>query len=1089
MNKIIGFSLSNKFAVWLITIIVTAAGLYSGLHMKMETLPSINSPVVSITTIYPGAAPQDVMDKVSKPIEQRVGNLAGVDTVSSTSYANASNVQIQYSFDKNMDKAEQEVKDAVDAISFPEEVQDRQVSRLSFDAFPVMSMSISYDGKNLEDLTKLVEDEIQPKLEGIEGVSTVGLSGQQVEKGTLVFNQKKMKKLGLQEDTVENIIKGSNIDVPLGLYNFSDKQKALQINGKTASLKDFENLRIPVTPSAGGQSQAGAQGAAQGQAGAAGGQAQAGAQGGQGQAGAQGGQGQAGAPGGQSQAAAPGGQGQMQQQAPAAPVEIPTVKLSDIASIKITGKADSISRTNGKESIGVQVTKATDANTVEVVNAVKDQMKKYEKQYSGLKSETIFDQGQPIEESVQTMLNKAIVGAIFAVLIILLFLRNFKSTIISIVSIPLSLLIAVLLLKQMDISLNIMTLGAMTVAIGRVVDDSIVVIENIYRRMSLTNETLRGGELIRAATKEMFMPIMSSTIVTIAVFLPLGLVKGPVGELFFPFALTIVFALLASLLVAVTIVPAMAGSLFKKGIKAKNHEDKPGRLAGGYRSILNWSLNHKIITFLIALAMLAGSLFLVPHIGVSFIPAEKEKRIIATYSPAPGEKESDVEDIASDTEKYFLDKKAVNTVQFSVGGENPMNPGASNEALFFVNYEDNTKNFDNEKDKVLKDLNAKAKGGVWGFQDVSSSGSSSQTTVNVYGDSLNEIQPTVSKIEELMKKQKDLTNIDSSVSESYDQYSIVPNQEKLSKLGLTAGQLGMQLSNSAQGSLTTIEKDGKEVEISVERKENEFSKLADLENRKIQTPVGREVALKDVADIKTGKSPDTITTKDGKIHAEVSADIKTSDVGKATAALQKDVEKLKMPGGVSADFGGVTEQINDSFSQLGLAMLAAIAIVYLVLVITFGGGLAPFAILFSLPFTVIGGLAALYLAKETISISALIGALMLIGIVVTNAIVLVDRVIHKQKEGMNVRQALLEAGATRLRPILMTAIATVGALIPLAIGTEGGGLISRGLGVTVIGGLISSTLLTLVIVPVVYEFLLKLGRKDKKRRNRPMPIE
>jgi HAE1 family hydrophobic/amphiphilic exporter-1 len=281
--------------------------------------------------------------------------------------------------------------------------------------------------------------------------------------------------------------------------------------------------------------------------------------------------------------------------------------------------------------------------------------------------------------------------------------------------------------------------------------------------------------------------------------------------------------------------------------------------------------------------------------------------------------------------------------------------------------------------------------------------------------------------------------------------------------------------------LTTIENDGKEMNVYLEVEKDEYEDINELTDKTIQSPMGLAVPIKDVVEIKEGNTSDTITRRDGRIYASVSAEITTKDVAKVSTAVQKKVDKLKLPATVDISVGGVSEDIAESFTQLGLAMLAAIAIVYLVLVITFGGGLAPLAILFSLPFTIIGGLLGLLIAGETLSVSSMIGALMLIGIVVTNAIVLIDRVIHKENDGLSTRDAILEAAVTRLRPILMTAIATIGALIPLAVGMEGSGLISKGLGVTVIGGLTSSTLLTLVIVPIVYETLMKIKRKDKKQ--------
>ncbi|MGE7885188.1 efflux RND transporter permease subunit [Bacillus sp. NPDC094077] len=1038
MNKIINFSLKNKFAVWLLTIIVTIAGIYSGLNMKLETIPDITTPIVTVTTVYPGATPEEVADKISKPMEEQLQNLSGVNVVSSSSFQNASSIQVEYDFDKNMEKAETEIKEALANVKLPEGVKDPKVSRVNFNAFPVISLSVASKNESLATLTENVEKNVIPGLKGLDGVASVQISGQQVDEVQLVFKKDKMKELGLSEDTVKNIIKGSDVSLPLGLYTFKDTEKSVVVDGNITTIKALKELKIPAIPSS---------------------------------------------PNGQGSQNAGAG-AQTPQMNPAAMNGIPTVTLEEIADIKEVGKADSISRTNGKEAIGIQIVKAADANTVDVVNAVKDKVKDLEKKYKDLEIISTFDQGAPIEKSVETMLSKAIFGAIFAIVIIMLFLRNIRTTLISVVSIPLSLLIAVLVIKQMDITLNIMTLGAMTVAIGRVVDDSIVVIENIYRRMSLSEEKLRGKDLIREATKEMFIPIMSSTIVTIAVFLPLGLVKGMIGEMFLPFALTIVFALLASLLVAITIVPMLAHSLFKKESmreKEVHHEEKPSKLANGYKRILEWALNHKIITSSIAVLLLVGSLALVPAIGVSFLPSEEEKMIITTYNPEPGQTLEDVEKIATKAEKHFQDNKNVKTIQFSLGGENPMSPGKTNQAMFFVQYDNDTKNFEKEKEQVVKDLQKMSGKGEWKSQDFGTSGGSNEIKLYVYGDSSEDIKPVVKDIQNIMKKNKDLKDVDSSIAKTYAEYTLVADQEKLSKMGLTAAQIGMGLSNQHDRPvLTTIKKDGKDINVYVEAEKQNYETIDDLTNRKITTPLGNEVAVKDVMTVKEGETSNTVTHRDGRVYAEVSAKLKSDDVSKASAAVQKEVDKMDLPSGVDVSMGGVTKDIQESFKQLGLAMLAAIAIVYFVLVVTFGGALAPFAILFSLPFTIIGALVALLISGETLSVSAMIGALMLIGIVVTNAIVLIDRVIHKENEGVSTREALLEAGATRLRPILMTAIATIGALIPLALGFEGSGLISKGLGVTVIGGLTSSTLLTLLIVPIVYEALSKFKKKKAK---------
>ncbi|MBR0591461.1 efflux RND transporter permease subunit [Bacillus pumilus] len=1064
MNSIINFVLKNKFAVWLMTIIVTVAGLYAGLNMKQESIPNINTPVITVSTTYPGATPDEVSDKVTDPIEKSIQNLNGVNVVTSNSFENASSIQVEYDYNKDMDEAKKEIEDAVNNINFPENAEKPKIARFSINAVPILALSVSGDKESLENLTKKVEDDLVPSLEGLDGVSSVEASGQQIKEVEFSFKQKKLKEYGLDEETVQNMIKGSDVNVPLGLYTFGNKQKSVVVDGNILSVKNLKNMRIPVTPSASSGAGAPSSGAEN--------------------PGAQGAEQQAGNAS-QQQAAA-----QQQPSGSAASgqsVELPTIKLSEIADIKVVKNAESISRTNGKDSIGLQIVKGSDANTVSVAEAVTKELEKFKKDNKGIKVSTTYDQAEPIKESVSTMLNKAIIGAIFAIIIIMLFLRDIKSTLISVISIPLSLLIAVLILNQLDITLNIMTLGAMTVAIGRVVDDSIVVIENIYRRMALKDEPLKGKELVKEATKEMFIPIMSSTIVTIAVFLPLALVGGMIGELFIPFALTIVFALMASLLVAITIVPMMAHSLFKKnlyGTAKKVKEHKPSKLAGGYRRVLNWTLNHKWITSGIAILMLVGSLFLAPLVGVSFLPQEAEKTAMVTYTPEPGQTREQAIDETKKAEEYLIKRDHVNTVQYSLGSSNALTAsvgGNSNGALFFVQYDEDTPNFDKEKDKVVKALQDKTSKGEWKSQDFSSAGASNTVTYYVYGDKVSDIEGTVKDVENILKDEKNLKNVSTSLSEKYDEYTFNADQEKLAKLGLTASQIAQAIApQNSETTLTKVTEDGKELDVNLQTEKDEYKSKKDLENKKITTPTGQEVRIGDVVKVRNGTTANTVTKRDGKIYAEVSGDMTTDDVSSVTQDVQKKVDKLDLKSGVTIDTGGVSADIEESFTQLGLAMLAAIAIVYLVLVITFGGGLAPFAILFSLPFTIIGALVGLFLAKETISLNAMIGLLMLIGIVVTNAIVLIDRVIHKEKEGLSTREALLEAGTIRVRPILMTALATIGALLPLALGFEGGSqIVSKGLGVTVIGGLASSTLLTLVIVPIVYEVLSKFKRKKK----------
>ncbi|MGB6409475.1 MAG: efflux RND transporter permease subunit [Planococcus donghaensis] len=1043
MKQIINFSLNNKFAIWILTIMVVVAGLYAGLTMKQESIPSITLPAVTVVTVYPGAAPDEIMEEVTVPMEQRIQNMNGVELITSTSMANASTIQVQYDFEVDMDQAARELEDALSKVTLPEAANDPQVSRLSLDAFPVLALSISNSESSLEELTDTVENNVLPALEGVPGLSEAQVSGQRIQKVTMTFDQQALTQYGLTEDTIQQIIKGSNLTFPLGLTNFDGELKNLVIDGDITSVDDLKNLQIPAIPQAAATAPT------------------------------------------EAPTSVPDAS---QAQPPvAAPTAIPTIALSELADIQVISEAESISRTNGEEAISISIIKSPDANTVEVVNGVQEILADMADEYN-LTVSSSFDQGEPIEKSVETMLSKALFGILFAVVIILLFLRSFKTTLISIISIPLSLLMAIFLLNQMDITLNIMTLGALTVAIGRVIDDSIVVIENIYRRMALPGEKLRGKALIREATREMFLPIFSSTVVTIAVFLPLALVSGQIGELFLPFALAVVFALSASLLVAVTIVPMMAHLMYRKQltnmdtVKSIQKEHKPGKMAASYKRILEWSLNHKIITFGGASLVLVASLFLIPMIGVSFLPEEEHKMVMATYSPEPGQTLEDVEAIALEAESAISDREGVTSYQYSLGGDNPMSgmgSGGSNSALFYIEYDDDFEDFGDESTKLIEDLNSSTEFGEWASMDFAPTGGNG-LELFVYGDNVEDIQSAIKEIQPFMEDNDGLENTESSLTDAYDQFTLVASQQSLSENGLTAAQIGMALSSVGEAPvLTTVTHEDKDINVYIETEETEYAGIEDVTSVEIPTALGTSVKVSDVMTVEEGKSPDTINRRDGQMFASLTADVLGNNAAEITTEIDEQIAELELPAGVTTDHGGVTEQINESFTQLGLAMLAAIAIVYFVLVVTFGGALAPFSILFSLPFTVIGVLVALWITGEALSVNALIGVLMLIGIVVTNAIVLIDRVIHMEDAGLSTREALLEGGVTRLRPILMTALATIGALIPLALGVEGGGggLISQGLGITVIGELISSTLLTLVIVPIVYEVVAKFRKK------------
>ncbi len=1024
MKGLVNFVLKNKLAVWLLTIIITVSGIYSGTRMKMESIPDISIPYLIVMGVYPGATPEQVMDDVSIPFEKAVEGLEDVKAVYSTSSSNVSQVQVEYEYGVDMDEKKRQLESALDNVTLPEEAQEPTIMAISMNMMPVVALSISSSEEDIVDLTSTVEDILLPKIEKIDGVASATITGQHIEQISFTYDYEKMEALGLTEDTVKQMIQASDMAVSLGLYDFAVGEQAVSVDGKVKSVEELRELLIPVTPSAANPS--------------------------------------------------------------------PFVRLGDIATIEVEGKVQSVSRTNGKDAIAVQIVKGQEANTVDVVDAVKELIEEEEKAIDGLMVDVSLDQGEPIKESVFTMVEKALFGGLIAVLIILLFLRDFKSTIISIISIPVSIFMALLLLNWMDITLNIMTLGAITVAIGRVIDDSIVVVENIYRRMHLKEEKLTGRALIREATIEMFKPILSSTLVTVAVFAPLIFVGGMVGELFMPFALTMTFALGASLLVAITIVPALSHFLFRKklyGTKSESQHKEVGKLATWYRGVLEKCLNHKWITSIVAVVLLVGSLALTPLIGFSFLGSQEEKVMYLTYTPATGELMEDTAKNIEEVEQELLKRKDIDILQVSINDPDNVDPtammmgGGGGGALMYLIFDPDMEDFPEAREEVEEYVFNIGQSGEWKSQSFSMMTTSNEVSYTLYSEDLEDLGTAVKQVEESLNEVEGLEDVTSDYEDAYVEHVLTVDQQDVLQYGLTTGQIVMALSEtSTKEVLTSVRHDGNDLEVIVQREAKaSATSIDDVLATEIQTALGTTTTIGELVGVEESEALNSLSRSKGEYFATVSGTIVEDDISKATADADEKVEALDLPKGVTTGVAGVAADMAETFTQLGVAMIAAIAIVYFILVVTFGEGLAPFAILFSLPFAVIGSWVGLWATNQTISVSVMMGLLMLIGIVVTNAIVLVDRIIHMERDGLTMREAILEAGATRLRPILMTAIATIGAMVPMALGVGGGGgLISKDLAITVIGGLLSSTLLTLVIVPIVYEVLSKLWKKNRK---------
>mgnify|MGYP001178159412 FL=1 len=782
----------------------------------------------------------------------------------------------------------------------------------------------------------------------------------------------------------------------------------------------------------------------------------------------------------------PKGSGQGVKKPSAGEPKVKTVKLSDIAEVKESSEGNTlITRTNGKPSVNIEVVKSPDGNVVETAEGIKEKLDELKRNHPEIETTLLHDQSRAVKDSIMTMVREGLLGALFASLVILVFLRNLRTTLIAVVSIPLSVLATLTLLHQADITLNIMTLGGLAVAIGRVVDDSIVVIENIYRHFSQTRE--RGVALIQYATKEVGSAITSSTLTTVAVFVPLGMVSGIVGKVFVPFAVTVVIALLSSLVVAVTVVPLLAKLTLLNGKKLKT-ERRESRMAQIYRRALSWSLDHRKTVLLLSTLMLLASLLLIPLVGTSFLPADKDKAIQVEVKMPSGTALEVTNDKAKEIEDQLKTYSEVQVISTTVGnlrgqlaGDGSI--GSTNRVNMFVSLDPDTK-MDAFLKRVRSDLEGLKEDAELNVHEVNSMiPTSGEIVAVVKGDRMQDIRKVAEALTQRMEKVDDLVNVTNNLSEQKELVNIKVDQEKAAKEGLSAAQVAMSIRGLLEADTVTELENGsqvQEVKLGLERKD--LASLKKLKDVRIMGATGNLVRLGDVAKVEKVKGPVTIQKENGQSYATVTGDITTSDSGAVSREVRQIIDGMDLPAGVTVSLSGETEEMDKSFAQLGVAMIVAVLAVYLVMIVAFGEATAPFTIMFSLPYAVIGGLVGLWISGQPISVSGLIGALMLIGIVVTNAIVLIDRVQQQRRRGLDVRSALLEAGGTRLRPILMTAFATIFALLPLGLGYGDGSLISQGLAVVVIGGLTSSTFLTLFIVPIMYSILTGLKERVLRKR-------
>lgn len=1100
MGRLTKFSMSNRALVALTTLFTIIAGLWSTTALPRELFPSLQFPVLVVATSAQGSSASVVEEQITKPVEIAAQGLGDVVEVTSTSADGFSSVVVELDYGTDMGPAQTDLQRAVLALPNLPETASPQIFAGNLDDFPIIQLAaVGGGGVDPTELVDRLESVVIPDIEDLDGVRAVTLSGVADRVITVDLDEKKAADQGVDVGGVAQTLQANGVVMPGGQVLDGETELPVQVGSRLTSAEDVAALPL-LTPTVMGMQQAAAQqqaavGEAQDAADEAGqaatdASAAAAADPGNPELAAQ-----AAAAAAAAEQAAAGAEQAAAAAEEAGPVEIPT--LGDVAEVRLEEReATAYTRTNGEPSVGLAITKTPDGNAVDISHALADMDQDISTALGGGELVTIYDGAPFIEKSIEDLATEGLLGLGFAILVVLVFLLSVRLTLVTALSIPLSLLIAMVGLKLAGYSLNILTLGALTIAIGRVVDDSIVVIENIKRHIARGDE--RGAAVV-AATREVAGAITSATIATVAVFLPLGFVGGQVGELFRPFAVTVSLAMLASLLVALTIIPVLgywflAGSGRGAGGRHEADEDRPDRLQRGYLPVLRGALAHPWVTLLLAVLLLGGTGWAATLLKTDFIGGSGENSLQATLTLPTGSRLDQTDAEAGKVEDWLAAQDDVTSYQVvagSPGGIEAVFLGSgANTATFAITLDDGV-----EGAAFGRELTEAVEAGLpEGGAFVAQAGQQMGPTgleVQVQSQDPDALREVAGEVSTLMEEAgaADVTN---NLTDTVPSLHVEVDRAAAAEAGIAEAQLGQVVQAATDGATVgRIELDDQTVDVVVRR--GEAGDLAALERLEVGTdPAGESVRLGDVAELTTVDEAVSITRIDGLRAATVTGTSTGDDLGAVSADLQQRLDALDVPEGVQVELGGVSADQAAAFSALGLALLAAVAIVYLVMVATFNSLVQPLILLVSVPFAATGSIALLLATDTPLDVASMIGLLMLIGIVVTNAIVLIDLVNQYRARGMDRTSAVLEGARHRLRPIVMTALATILALTPMALAVTGGGaFISQPLAIVVIGGLISSTLLTLVLVPVLYELVeratarLTSPRGRRSRRGTP----
>ncbi len=1022
------FSVRRPVTVLMGVLAVLVLGYASFMQLKVDLLPDITFPIVAIITRYPGTPPEEVEEFVTKPIEEAAAVVEDLESISSISTEGLSAVTIEFDWGKDTDWGAFDAREKVDAVidNLPEGVTRPVIMKVDPSTMmPVLTVAVT-GMDDMRRLREIADDAVKPELEKLAGVAAANIYGGLQREILVEVDRERLRAYQLPVTQVENALSSENLNVPIGFTTEGPREFTIRVVGEFARVADIADIVVATRNG------------------------------------------------------------------------VP-VYLRDLATVKDTHKqVRSYARVNGKPCVSLSIVKESTANTVEVSERVRKAMETLpQKLPPGLELTATWDQAKFIQDALHNLYGVAIEGAALAMLIIFLFLATLRGTLIAGISIPLSVLATFGLMYFNDMTLNIITMGGLVLAIGRIVDDSVVVLENIYRHVEAGEPVVEAAV---SATGELAMAIVAVTVTTMCVFFPLMFVGGLVSTLFTPMALVVMFGLFASMIVALTAIPMLTTRLMSVAYEeAEAGQDKRGVLVGltaafnrgfsavaaWYRRAVGYCLNHRAIVTASAAGLFVASLMMVTLVGFEFFPSMDRGEIQLIVETAIGASVEHTNEVALQIEDVFLQIPELENMEVSLGesegGMQSLRGGVSGArtATFqatLVDRQERQRSTDEIKAE-LREFLAGVPGIVYRFEQSMGPSMGADMEITVTGDDL----AVLNRLgQEALGKLRDipgLSDLRLDWEAGSPEYQVVVDRTKAGRLGLTAGGIAHTLQTLVRGTeeLTKYREAGKEYDITVRAKAADREWIETVKQTDLVSPSGAVVPFTQVAGVHATRGPTQISRDERRRCLNIEGNTSGRALSEIVADVNQRMGTIAWPEGYRYEFGGSEENREEAFSGMGLALVIGVMFIYIILASLFESLIHPFTIMLAIPLEVIGVFTALLLTNTSISIMVLLGILMLTGIVVSNSILLVQMITILRARGMALREAIIEGGGVRLRPILMTAMATLFAMVPLALALRAGSEMWQPLAITVIGGLLTSTFLTLFVVPVAYSLSEQVG--------------